>query len=148
MSHTPLFYKLFTRALPVFAFFTACEFGVASPIPSPSPAANLESFVDTFAREHDFSGTILVHESATRKYARSFGSADRAFNVPADSNTRYRIASITKLFTSALILQLRDEGKLDLNGSIRKYLPDYAGEGADDITIHHLLNHTSGLPQY
>jgi CubicO group peptidase (beta-lactamase class C family) len=148
MSHTPLFYKLFTRAFPVFALVVAPIFGVASPTPSPSPTGDLARFIDAFTREHDFSGTILVQENATRKYARSFGAADRAFNVPTEANTRYRIASITKLFTSALILQLRDEGKLDLNGNIRKYLADYSGEGGDDITIHHLLNHTSGLPQY
>ena len=148
MSHTSFFNKLFAGAIPIAALLTTSELIAASPTPSQSPAAKLESFIDAFAREHDFSGTILVQENGNRKYARSFGAADRAFNVPADSNTRYRIASITKLFTSVLVLQLRDEGKLDLNGSIKKYLPDYPGEGGDEITIHHLLNHTSGLPQW
>jgi D-alanyl-D-alanine carboxypeptidase len=140
MSHTSFFYKLAS------ALVAAWPLIAASPPPSQTPAA-LESFIETFAHEHDFSGTILVQENANRKYAKSFGLADRAFNVPADSHTRYKIASITKLFTSVLVLQLRDEGKLDLNGNIKKYLPDYAGEGADEITIHHLLNHSSGLPQ-
>jgi D-alanyl-D-alanine carboxypeptidase len=148
MSHTPFVYKLFTRLIPILALSAVPDLMAGLPIPVPSPAANLESFIETFARDHDFSGTILVQENSDRKYARSFGLADRAFNVPADSNTRYKIASITKLFTSVLVLQLRDEGKLDLNGNIKKYLADYAGEGADAITIHHLLNHTSGLPQY
>src|SRR4051812_9283014 len=142
MSHMPIFYKLIAVILAVPPLLAA------SPTPAPAPDANLESFIDHFAREHEFAGTILVQENANPKYARSFGLADRAFNVPADSTTRYRIASITKLFTSVLILQLRDEGKLDLNGSIKKYLPDYSAEGGDEITIHHLLNHTSGLPQY
>jgi D-alanyl-D-alanine carboxypeptidase len=144
MSHTSFLYKLFARALQIVALLAASQIAV----PSPLPAADLDAFIDTFAGEHNFSGTILVHENANRRYARSFGLADRAFSVPADSSTRYRIASITKLFTSVLILQLRDEGKIDLNGSIKKYLPDYPGEGGNEITIHHLLNHTSGLPQW
>src|SRR3954468_1070300 len=142
MSHTPVCYKLIATIL------AASPLLGASPTPAPPPTAALGSFVDQFAREHEFSGTILVQEKGGPKYAGSFGLADRAFNVPADSATRYRIASITKLFTSIVVLQLRDEGKLDLNGSIKKYLPDYSGEGGDDITIHHLLNHTSALPQY
>lgn len=147
MSHTPFFYKLFTGPLLVLSLTAAPRWSAASPTPPVSPVAKLESFVEAFAREHDFSGTILVQENGAKKFAKSFGLADRAFNVPHNAATRYRIASITKLFTSVLVLQLHDEGKLDLQGSIKKYLPDYSGEGADAITIHHLLNHTSGLPQ-
>jgi D-alanyl-D-alanine carboxypeptidase len=142
MSHTPLFYKL----API--FFIASRLLAASPTPAPADPAALQSFIETFAHEHDFSGTIRIQEGSANTCERSFGLADRAFKVPADSTTRYRIASITKLFTSVLVLQLRDEGKLDLNGSIKKYLPDYTGEAGDEITVHHLLNHTSGLPQY
>lgn len=142
MSHIRLFYKL----APL--LFAASPLLAASPTPERTRPAVLESFIEAFAHQHDFSGTIRVQEGSAATYDRSFGLADRAFNVPADSTTRYRIASITKLFTSVLVLQLRDEGKLDLNGTIKKYLPDYGGEGGDEITIHQLLNHTSGLPQY
>jgi D-alanyl-D-alanine carboxypeptidase len=142
MSHTAFFYKL----TPL--FFAVSPLIASSPTPAPTPPAALDSFIETFAHEHDFSGTIRVQEGPGKSYDHSFGLADRAFKVSADSTTRYRIASITKLFTSVLVLQLRDEGKLDLNGAIKNYLPDYPGEGGDEITIHHLLNHTSGLPQY
>ena len=142
MSHTGFFYKLAALVL-----FAAPAFA-ASPAPAPTARAGLESFIESFAHEHEFSGTILIQDGGAKTYGRAFGLADRAFNVSADANTRYRIASITKLFTSALVLQLRDEGKLDLNGAIKKYLPDFGGEGGDEITIHQLLNHTSGLPQY
>ena len=148
MSHTSFIYKLFATVITVATLLATAELMAASPTPALTQCRNLESFAEAFAREHDFSGTILVEENGTRKYGKSFGVADRAFNVPTDSSTRYRIASITKLFTSVLILQLRDEGKLDLNGNIKKYLPDYSGEGGDAITVHHLLNHTSGLPQF
>lgn len=104
--------------------------------------------IESFAREHDFNGTILVQQGSNRLYHAGFGLADRAFSVPADKKTRYRIASITKLFTSALILQLHQEKKIDLTAPIRTYLPDYPGEGGDRVTVHQLLNHTSGIEQW
>lgn len=76
----------------------------------------------------------------------SFGVADRAFNVPCTNDTKYKIASITKAFTSVLILQLVEEKKIDLDQPIKAYLPNYSGEGAGTVKIRMLLNHTSGLP--
>ena len=110
--------------------------------------AALPSTVDTYARQHEFSGTILVRQAGRTLYARSFGLADRAFGIPATAATRYRIASITKLFTSVLILQLAQEGRLDLDAPFGRVLPDYPGQGADRVTVHQLLNHTSGIPQW
>ncbi|MDC0711414.1 serine hydrolase [Stigmatella sp. ncwal1] len=112
-----------------------------------APAAFL-SAIDGFVREQNFSGTILVEERGIRLYQGSFGLANRAFAVPTDLSTRYKIASITKLFTSVLILQLQQEGKLDLKAKIRTYLPDFTGDAADRVTLHQLLNHTSGMAQF
>lgn len=111
-------------------------------------AAAPDAFIDDYAREHDFSGSVLVQQDGRVVYARSFGRANIAFDVPTDARTRYKLASITKLFTSTLILQLRDEGKLDLDRTVRTYLPDYAGEAGERVTVRQLLNHTSGLPGY
>lgn len=111
-------------------------------------AAPLDAFIDAYARDHAFSGSVWVQVDGKVRYARSFGLASIAFDVPNDARTRYPIASITKLFASTLILQLRDEGRLDLDRSVRTYLPDYRGEAADKVTLRQLLNHTSGLPGY
>lgn len=105
----------------------------------------VDSFIATYAAEHDFNGTILIQNKGTVSFAKSFGLANMPFKVPNTIETKYKIASITKAFTSVLILQLHEEGKLDLNRTIRTYLPDYAGEGADKVTLHQLLNHTSGI---
>lgn len=107
-----------------------------------------ESFIATYAEEHDFNGSILVEKKGEVTYAKSFGLANRSFNVPNTNQTKYKIASITKVFTSVLILQLYEQGKIDLSKTIRTYLPDYAGEGADKVTIHQLLNHTSGITNF
>ena len=120
-------------------------------LPGPAaaqPAPSLGATINAFARTHDFSGTILVRERGYTRYSRAFGLADRANAVPAAMNTRYRVASITKLFTSVLILQLAQEGRLDLNAPLRAALPDYPGGGADRVTVRQLLNHTSGIAQW
>jgi len=105
-------------------------------------------FIEDYAKEHRFNGTILVQKDGKISFVRSFGLANIPFEVPNTRQTKYKIASITKLFTSVLILQLHEQGKIDLNKTIGTYLPDYAGEGADKVTIHHLLHHTSGLPNF
>ncbi len=107
--------------------------------------ATPDSFIAAYAEEHNFNGSILIQKKGAVSFAKRFGLAVRPFKVPNTNETKYKIASITKAFTSVLILQLQEQGKIDLNKPIRTYLPDYAGEGADKVTIHQLLNHTSGL---
>jgi D-alanyl-D-alanine carboxypeptidase len=114
-------------------------------------AAQREShaaFISSYAKGHDFNGSILVQRRGRVVYEQSFGLANRNFAVPNANDTRYRIASITKAFTAVLVLQLRQEGRLDLAQTIARYLPDYAGEGATKVTIHQLLNHTSGIDNF
>lgn len=121
-------------------------------LPSLAPAQpsspSLAAFIEKTAREQGFSGTVRVQHDRQAVYERSFGEADRAFAVPNTPQTRYWIASITKLFTAAMVLQLQEEGRLDLQRPIRTYLPDYAGEGGDRVTVHQLLNHTSGIANF
>jgi D-alanyl-D-alanine carboxypeptidase len=95
-----------------------------------------------------FSGTVLIEKNDTVIYHKSFGLANRQFNIANTNETRYHIASITKLFTSALIFQLYDMGKIDLNNPIKTYLPEYKGEGAEIVTIDQLLTHTSGIKNF
>lgn len=121
----------------------------APPAPAQArPAPALDSAIAALARQNDYSGVILVTERGRVRYSRAFGPADRAFAVPATPATRYRIGSVTKLFTAVLILQLVQEGRLDLHAPLRRALPDFPGEGADRVEIHQLLNHTSGLAQW
>lgn len=115
----------------------------AQPI-APDPGA----FITEYARTHDFNGTILVQSGGRRLFHASFGVAERAFGAPADTATRYAVASITKLFTSTLVLQLHQEGKVHVDSTLGAYLPDYPGEGAGRVTLHQLLNHTSGIEAF
>lgn len=120
---------------------------VAQPVRA-QPVQSLDSAIATSARETDFNGVILVTEDGRVQYRHAFGLADRAFAVPATPDTRYRVGSVTKLFTAVLILQLAQEGRLSLDAPIRAALPDYPGDGGDRVTIHQLLNHSSGIAQW
>lgn len=106
-----------------------------------------EDFIQSYAKEHQFNGTVLLQKDTTVLYNKSFGVADRRFNVLITNETVYKVASITKAFTAVLILQLYDNNKLDLNKTINNYLPNFKGEAGSKVTIHQLLNHTSGMRQ-
>ena len=82
-------------------------------------------------------------------WAEGYGYSDLEENVPATPSTVYRIGSITKLFTSTAVLQLRDQGKLRLDDPVSLYLPWFSVRNpfpdAPEITIRQLLTHTAGL---
>ncbi|HEX2718519.1 MAG TPA: serine hydrolase domain-containing protein [Gemmatimonadaceae bacterium] len=116
--------------------------------PTTAHGQSLAARIRADARRSDFSGTILVERDGRTLFHEGFGLADRSFAIPARADTRYKIASITKAFTAALVLQLHEEGKVDLDASIRRYLPAYRGDGAERVTLRQLLNHTSGIENF
>jgi CubicO group peptidase (beta-lactamase class C family) len=95
-----------------------------------------------------FNGSVLVAEKGKVIYKKGFGMANMEWAIPNQPDTRFRIGSVTKQFTAALVLQLVEEGKIKLDGKISDYLPDYRKDTGDKVTIHQLLNHTSGIPSY
>ncbi|MFY0602615.1 MAG: SUMF1/EgtB/PvdO family nonheme iron enzyme [Flavobacteriaceae bacterium] len=101
--------------------------------------------IDTVAKKYNFNGVILVKKRDDIVYHKSFGIANRKQNIPMTNETTFSMMSITKLFTSTIILQLMEEEKIDLNHTIAKYLPNYKGAAANVVTMHQLLNHTSGI---
>ena len=75
---------------------------------------------------------------------KGYGKADVELNVPTPDGAVYEIGSVTKQFTAAAVLQLRDSGKIDLDADITKYLPNYPTQG-HKIPVRRLLDHTSGI---
>lgn len=110
-----------------------------------SKSQDLENIITHYAIENQFNGTILINQNDSIIYSKSFGYSNREFRIKNQDSTKYKIASITKLFTAVLIMQLHERDKLQLDENISKYLPDYKGEGADSVTIQQLLNATSGI---
>lgn len=103
------------------------------------------TFIDSFVNKHHFNGTILIARGPAVTYQKSFGLANLQFNVPNTGETRYKVASVTKMFTSTLIMQLVEKGLINIDKTINVYLPDCKGEAAGKVTIRQLLNHTSGI---
>ncbi|WP_228455345.1 serine hydrolase domain-containing protein [Chryseobacterium sp. Tr-659] len=95
-----------------------------------------------------FNGSALVAQHGKIILKKNYGKADMGWNIDAASDTKFRIGSITKQFTGMLIMQLKQEGKINLDDKISKYLPWYNKSIGDKLTIQHLLAHTSGLPNY
>ncbi len=128
---------------------------VAAPAPPARPAAldaaALEQKIDELLRAHvkvnDFSGTILLARSGKPLVATGYGFANIEWQIPNTPQTRFRIGSVTKQFTSMLIMQLREQDKVKLEDSVCVYVTP-CPDTWKPVTIHHLLTHTSGIPSY
>lgn len=95
-----------------------------------------------------FDGSVLVAENGKVIYQDAFGLANREWNIPNTTTTKFMIGSISKPFTAALTLIQVQKGLIDLNHSIADYLPEFKGKPAGKVTIKQLLSHTSGMANY
>ena len=108
----------------------------------------LDVLTASYAKAGQFNGTVLVAEKGKVVFAKGYGLANREWDQPNAPDTKFRLGSLTKQFTSMLVMQLVEKGQLKLDAHITDYLPDYPKAGGDKITLHHLLTHTSGIPNY
>lgn len=92
-----------------------------------------------------FNGNVLVAEKGKIIFEKSYGFADMSSKAELDSHSIFELASVSKQFTAMAILLLEKSGRITLDDSLSKYLPQLPYKG---ITIEHLLTHTSGLPDY
>ncbi|MGD8538258.1 MAG: serine hydrolase [Candidatus Aminicenantes bacterium] len=111
-------------------------------------AAKIDEFIGTFHEYGQFNGTVLVSEAGKVIFKKGYGLANMEWSIPNKSDTKFRIGSITKQFTSMLVLQLVEKEKIDLDGKLSDYLTYYRKDTGEKVTIHHLLTHTSGIPSY
>src|SRR6185436_9987402 len=111
-------------------------------------AAKIQEVLTLANKYRQFNGSALVAENGKIIYKGAFGMANMEWGIPNAPDTRFRLGSITKQFTSMLTLQLVEQGKIKLDGKISDYLPDYRKDIGEKVTIHHLLTHTSGIPSY
>lgn len=121
--------------------FIACIF--CSGLSAQNNDQKINSYLNRIGELRQLNGNILLTENGRAITNRAFGYADFVTHKPNTTDLRFNLASISKLFTSTAILQLRDKGKLSLNDHLDKFFPGFPFR---DITIRHLLTHTSGLP--
>jgi CubicO group peptidase (beta-lactamase class C family) len=109
--------------------------------------ARLDNAVRYYADDDLFSGALLVERGDALLLNKAYGFANREWRVPNTVDTRFRIGSLTKQFTAAAVLRLEEQGKLHVEDRLKQYLSDVPASW-DEITLHQLLSHTSGIPNY
>jgi CubicO group peptidase (beta-lactamase class C family) len=129
---------------------------VAEPIALPNGAITdrntldwLDGYIEKLIADNDLSGSVLIAQGDRPIYERAFGFADakRASKVTPD--TRFGMASGSKMFTALAVAQLVEKGKVSYNDPLVKYFPDFPNAAlARKATVHHLLSHTSGIKEY
>lgn len=129
------------RALSALVLLTGC-LGA-----QPDLTKRLDGIASAWSAERGFMGAVLVAKGGTVLLQKGYGMANLEWDIPNTPDTKFRLGSITKQFTATAILQLAEQGKLSLDDSVLKYAPE-GPEIWKPITIHHLLNHTSGIESY
>lgn len=111
-------------------------------------AAKIDTLLAQYAECCSFSGAVVVSEHDKVIFKKGYGLANREWNIKNTPDVRFRIGSLTKQFTSMLVMQQVVKGNIKLDGHISDYLPYYRQDTGQKVTVHELLNHTSGIPSY
>jgi len=124
----------------------AAAFGLpASPT---DKSAKIDKLMSQYADCCAFNGTVLVSEHDQVIFKKGYGLANREWKIPNTPDVKFRLGSITKQFTSMLVMQQVEKGTIKLDSHLSDYLPDYRKDTGSKVSIHQLLNHTSGIPSY
>lgn len=110
---------------------------------------NFEEYARETIEEFQIPGAAVgLSKNGERIYEKGFGWRDKEKQLPVTMDTVFGIASVTKSFSCAAIMQLQEAGKLNVHNPVVEYLPGFSKvmKGAESVTIHHLMTHTAGLP--
>ena len=111
-------------------------------------AEKIDEFIQKMVEYNSFTGSALIADDREVLLEKGYSFANREWDIPNKLDTKFRIGSITKQFTAAIILLLREEGKLNLDDKITDHIDYYRKDTGDEVTIHQLLVHNSGIPSY
>jgi CubicO group peptidase (beta-lactamase class C family) len=104
----------------------------------------LDSLTNAYAA-NGYHGVVRVAKGDQLIYEKAFGLANFEKKIPQTPSTLFKTESVGKMFTAVSIMQLVEQGKLRLDQTLQELLPDVKVPNANKITVHHLLNHTSGI---
>ena len=121
---------------------TACD---TTTIVTEEKLRKIDSLYQSIVKERKFNGSILIGRGNKVLFTHFDGYADFQTKRKLTQNSRFEIASVSKQFTAVSILMLYEQGKLKLTDDVQRFIPDFPYKG---ITIHQLLCHRSGLPEY
>jgi len=109
-------------------------------------ATKIENYINHLVKENKFSGSILISLNEDMILCKGYNKSNYELLTDNTKETKYRIGSLTKQFTAAAILQLVEKGLLSVDDKLSEYISDYPR--GDEISIHNLLTHTSGIFNY
>jgi CubicO group peptidase (beta-lactamase class C family) len=110
--------------------------------------SKLASIMQSYHNYNMFDGAVLVAENGKVIYKAAFGKANRDWNIPNTTDTKFMIGSVSKPITAMLMLLQVQKGLVSLDKTIADYLPVFSGKPAAQIAIRQLLSHASGMPNY
>lgn len=113
----------------------------------PATVERLDQQVRGYSANERFNGAVLVAKDGKIVLSKGYGLANAEWNEPVTPDTKFRLGSITKQFTAMAVLLLSDQGRLKVDGPVCQYV-DPCPEAWKPITFHHLLTHTSGIPNF
>ncbi len=138
----------FFRRLALLLFGIASAAPLAAQAPAVSDfAAKAEEYLAAQMRVNKFMGSVLVAHKGEVLLRKGYGFADLEHSVPNTPLTKFRLGSVTKQFTAAAILLLERQGRLSVQDSVCKFMEN-CPQAWQPVTIHHLLSHTSGIPNF
>lgn len=133
------------RIISTTCFLALFLFVLSNSIFAQDKLALLDSFFTTLSQKNSFNGNVLIAEKGKPVYEKSFGLANIPKKEPLNTQSIFELASVTKQFTAMGIMMLVNKGLLRYEDTLRKFLPELPYES---VSIRHLLNHSSGLPDY
>ena len=107
----------------------------------------LEKYMSEYSQQWSINCCILAAKQGQILFHKAYGLANLEHKVLNSIDTKFWLASITKTFTAVAVMMLQEQGLIDFKDSIKKYLAEYP-QFDEKVTIHHLLTHTSGIPNY
>jgi CubicO group peptidase (beta-lactamase class C family) len=131
----------------VFFFATAALSQTAAQTTNAAKVRELEAYVERTMAEQQITGMSMAIVHGDFRWSRGFGFADLENRVPATAESSYRMGSVSKPMTAVAVLKLADEGKIDLDAEVQKYVP-YFPRKPYPVTIRQLLSHQGGISHY
>jgi CubicO group peptidase (beta-lactamase class C family) len=123
-------------------------FAFAHPLFAQNKKAALSAIMKAYHRYNMFDGAVLVAENGKIIYKDAFGMANREWNIPNSTGTKFMIGSVSKPLTATLMLIQVQKGLVSLDKTLDEYLPGFKNKPAAKVTIRQLLSHSSGMPNY
>jgi CubicO group peptidase (beta-lactamase class C family) len=128
----------------MFVMLLLVSTGAAQSVAAQDLAARVDEYLNNLVKQNRFSGAILIARDGRALLSKGYGMANFEDETPNTPQTKFRLGSITKQFTAVAVMMLQERGKLSVQDSVCKYVPECPAAW-QPVTIHHLLTHTSGI---